>query len=353
MDFPVDPAITEAIRNRCTHEIFGYTFPPESAVQALCRWLEERHGWKVKEKEVFFISGVVPGLFLALESFTSSGDKVCIQTPVYHPFFDVIEKNQRKLVLNPLREGKSGYEMDLDHLEKCLKQGVRLVFLCSPHNPVGRVWRKEELQAFGELCASYGALVVSDEIHCDIVFSGNSHIPYGRISDDFAQNAVVLNAPSKTFNVPGLCTANAIIPNPRLRKQFRAAMNRCTHSMVNIFGPIVLEAAYTHGKKWLDSLLQYLEKNRDEAVEFFHKEIPGVSAVKSEGSYLLWIDFRETGKNPDEIRTILLEHGKLALSDGREFGPGGQGFQRMNIGCPGPVLREAFSRIKKISPFFQ
>jgi cystathionine beta-lyase len=291
---------------------------------------------------------VVPSLNLAVQHFTSPGDAVLIQQPVYYPFMKAVANNGRVILNNPLVLEKGGYTIDFrDFEEKASRPGTRLFILCSPHNPVGRVWSIQELETLGEICLRHGILVVSDEIHCDLVFSGRRHIPLASISPQLAEITITCHAPSKTFNLPGLHMSYMIISSERLRSGMnkRLAMNGIFGP--DIMGPVAQTAAYRHGAEWLDQVMAYLERNQEYAVDFIETNIPGVKVIRPEATYLFWLDFRGLGLEADELRIVLKKDARLALNQGDLYGPEGRGFIRMNIACPRSILEEALDRLKK------
>lgn len=344
MDFAVPPFVAEAVRKRAGHPVYGYSVIPESYYDAVISWEKRRHGWELRKEWILFSPGVVTGLNMIVQAFTEPGDKIIIQPPVYHPFFFCVENNGRQLVLNRLKEENGHYSMDFDDLERKMKEGARMMILCSPHNPVSRCWRREELEWLGAKCKENRVLLVSDEIHGDLVYSPNKHVPLASISDDFAANTITCIAPSKTFNLAGLFTSSVIIPNENLRKQFIRTQEKL-HISPNLFGITAAEAAYREGAEWLDQLLGYLKSNADQVKDFLAGQIPVISLSPVEATYLLWLDFRKLGLPDAELKKLLVEKAGLGFFEGITFGPGGEGFQRMNIGCPSKILKEALQRL--------
>lgn len=347
MDFPSPKPVIDAIKKRAEHEVYGYTDRSEAYYQSMIDWMLERHDWEIKKEWIAFIPGVVPAINMAVLAFTQPGDKIIVQSPVYFPFFAAVENNKRKLVNNQLKLENDRYVMDFEDLEKKIDSKVKMLILCSPHNPVGRVWTKDELIRLGEICLKNNIIILSDEIHSDIVYKGSKHIPIASISEEFAQNTITCIAPSKTFNVAGLATSNVIIPNEELLAKFNQMIENIHIGMTNIFGAVALEAAYTYGKEWLDELLVYLLGNTHYAINFIEDRIPKIKVIKPEGTYLLWLDCRELGMKQNELNQFMLKKAKVALSDGSVFGPGGRGFLRMNIGCPRVILKEGLERIER------
>lgn len=345
MDFEVPEAVVEAVTMRAAHGVYGYTAIPDSVYQAICKWVEKRHGWQIKKSWIGFTTGVVTALNIAVHAFTKPGDKVLIQSPVYQPFFMAIENNGRQIVNSQLKLIDGKYQIDFADLEKQFDSRVKMMILCNPHNPVGRVWTKEELERLGELCLKHNVVILSDEIHSDFIYSGHQHVPLASLSEELAQNTITCIAPSKTFNVAGLSTGCVVIPNSQLKAQFDIALENAAVK-TNLFGIIALEAAYRFGEEWLDELLNYLEGNRQFLTRFIEERIPQINLIQPEGTFLAWLDCRELGIEPTEIQRFMVEKAKVGLNDGGWFGPGGEGFQRLNIGCPRSIVQEALERIE-------
>ncbi|KOP80073.1 MalY/PatB family protein [Cytobacillus solani] len=346
MDFSPPNEVKEAIQARVDHGIYGYTFSPPSTTEAIQQWLNKRHGWEINHSWVLYSTGVVPTISIAIEAFTAPGDKVMLQSPVYTPFFEMIEKNKRKLVNTPLKLINNRYEIDFTVFEDHLKDGVKLFLLCNPHNPSGRVWTKEELTRVGELCHQYNCLILSDEIHSDLILK-NKHVPIASLDETFKEITVTCIAPSKTFNLAGLQASAVIIPNKQLRKAFKDVQERQGFFSLSTFGIIGMEAAYRSGEQWLEELLAYLKENVKTVKEYIDAHIPGISVMEPEGSYLIWLNCQALQLSDDEIKDQLLIKGKLALEPGTKYGPGGEGFVRMNIACPKEVVLEGLERLKK------
>lgn len=347
MDFPAPQPVIEALEARARHGIFGYTVPTEAYFQTVVDWMRRRHGWEIEPDWIVTTPGVIPGLNALVRTFVPKGEKVLIQPPVYHPFYFAVENNERVLTFNPLKYENQAYKMDFDDLEEKVKDPqVKMAILCHPHNPVGRVWSKEELTRLGEICLENDVLVVSDEIHCDLLFRGVSFTPFGSIGEGFAQNAVICTAGSKTFNLAGLHHSNLIVPNPELRGRFMTALRSIGLFGSNIFGQLALETAYNEGEEWLDQLLDYLDDNRQYLEETFAEHIPQIKVVKPEGTYLVWLDCRGLGLDKEGLQKLMREEARLYLDEGYIFGPQGEGFERMNIACPRSILVDALARIK-------
>lgn len=347
MDFRAPQPVIDELIKRAQHGIFGYPERPTSFYHSIANWWQRRHNWNVEKPWIVTASGVVPSLGLAVLAFTNPGDKVIIQSPVYPPFFDIIENNGRQLIANRLKTDGRRYEMDFDDLEQKAKdQRARLLMLCSPHNPVGRVWTAEELQRLGEICLKNNLLVVSDEIHCDLVFPSHRHIPIASLSPELAKITITLSAPTKTFNIAGLGAAYALITDPDLRDRFCNQVEALHLSSSNIFGMLGLETAYDLGEEWLNQLLSYLECNLDTLEQFFQTRIPRIKVYRPQGTYLVWLDCNGLGMTPDELKRFMITKAKLALNDGIPFGPGGQGYMRMNVACPRATLQAALEQLE-------
>ncbi|HYE81652.1 MAG TPA: PatB family C-S lyase [Clostridia bacterium] len=347
MDFEVPQPVIDAVVKRARHGIYGYTNRPDSFYASIADWTEKRHGWHIEKDWIWVCPGVVPALSFSVLSYTEPGDKVLVQTPVYYPFFSAIESNGRVIVNNRLKQEGGRYLMDFEDLDTKLGSGVKVMILCSPHNPVGRVWSRDELTKVGKLCIKHNVILVSDEIHSDLIYSGNVHTPAASISEELAKRTVTCLAPSKTFNIAGLSTSVAIIPDMALRKKFNNTIKGLGVEMSNLFGITALEAAYTHGAEWLDQLLAYLEDNLNFLLDYFRNNIPGIKVFKPEGTYLIWLDCRELGMNQKDLADFFISKALVGLNDGSAFGEGGEGFMRMNIACPRSLLEVGLKRIRE------
>ena len=347
MDFEAPPAVVEAIRNRAAHGVYGYPLIPPSFWQAAIGWLKRRHGWEIRKDWMAKTPGIVPALNYSVRAFTKPGDGVIIQTPVYFPFYHAVENNSRRVVRNPLQFDGRRYTMDLEDLERKLDEGSRMLILCSPHNPVGRVWTRDELEALGRLAKERDLVVVSDEIHADLVYSGHRHHVLAALSSDLADRTVTCIAPSKTFNIPGLSTAVVIASNPKLLGAFKDETERAGFELGQVFGIVGFEAAYSQGDDWLDELLPYLEANVDFMEKFLEERIPGVRLVKPEGTYLALLDCRGLGLESAALNDFFLKKARVYFSDGAMFGEEAAGFVRINFGCPRALLMEALDRIER------
>jgi cystathionine beta-lyase len=346
MDFRSPRPVIDAVKEIAERGIYGYTFAPESYHEAVAEWLLKRHAMETRGEWIKFGPGVVPAINMLIRAFTETGDKVIIQRPVYYPFFISIDNNHRQILDNPLKYNDGQYEMDFEDLEsKAADPQAKLLVLCSPHNPVGRVWTKEELTRLGEICLRNGVIVISDEIHHDLIFRGNKHTAFATISEDFAQNSVTCTAPSKTFNLAGLQTSTIIIPNERLRARYSEVLESNFLRRPNIFGIAALDAAYRHGEEWLEELLDYLQGNLDFLTDFVERRMPQIKVVKPQGTYLVWMDFRELGMRGRQLEDFMLNRARLWLDEGYIFGSTGDGFERINIACPRATLTEALNRL--------
>jgi len=347
MDFAVPPFVQDAILKRAAHPVYGYSIIPESYNEAVVEWVKRRTAWEIRKEWLRFSPGIVTGLNVVVQALTEPGDKIIIQPPVYFPFFSCVENNGRKLVYNQLVEKDGVYSIDFEDLERKMKDGARMLILCNPHNPVSRCWTRDELQWLGAKGLEHKVLIVSDEIHCDLVFEPHHHIPLASLSDEIAQNTITCIAPSKTFNLAGLFTSSIIIPNDSLRRRFMVAEERI-HLSANIFGITAAEAAYRNGEVWLAELMEYLKTNVELVRDFLAVKMPEISVSPAEATYMLWLDFRKLGIEEKELKKLLIEKAGLGFVEGPRFGPGGEGFQRMNVACPRVTLEMALERIPSI-----
>jgi cysteine-S-conjugate beta-lyase len=345
-DFRTPDFIVEALKKRTEHEIFGYTFKPDSYFDAVIGWMKRRHNWAIKKEWISSSPGVVAGLTLAVETFSKPGDGVIVQPPVYFPFFESVKGTKRKMVENPLKIETGRYTFDFEDLKSKIDKNIKLLLLCNPQNPGGMVWTQNELEELAEICLASNIMVISDEIHSDLVFGRSRHIPFATLSEEAAKNSVVCMAPSKTFNVAGLASSLVIIPDKTKLARYERALNVGHLGMGNIFGSVALEAAYSGGDQWLDQLLDYLWGNYFFLENFIRENLPKVKVMKPEATYLIWLDFREYGMNDDELMQFTTEKAKVGLNNGGRFGKGGDGWLRLNIGCPRSVLAEGLNRLK-------
>lgn len=346
MDFRTPEFIVEAVQQRAAHEIYGYTIRPEAFYQSIQGWLLRRHNWKIKKNWIAFSPGVVPALALCVQAFTQPGDKILVQPPVYFPFFSTIKDNGRQLINNPLKLVNGRYQMDLADLEEKIDARTRMIFISNPHNPGGSVWTPNELKALGELCIKHHIIMVSDEIHSDLVFPNHKHTPLASLSEAIANQTITTMAPSKTFNMAGLATAFAVISNPQLYQQYQQKLDDFHLGNGNLFGVAALTAAYQQGDVWLDSLMEYLTGNVDFVIDFLARELPAIVPIRPEATYLLWLDFSALGYSQQELQQRLIGEAGLGLNDGVMFGFGGTGYQRLNVACPRQVLAQAMEQLK-------
>ncbi len=345
MDFRSPKPVIQAMQKRVDHGVFGYPMPQDKLFEVTANWLERRHGWSVNPEHLIFIPGVVTGFNLASHAVAQPGDGVLVQTPTYGPFLKVadnvnLEQHEMELFL-----GNNGqYEIDLEAFEAAITEHTRIFMLCNPQNPTGRVFRKEELEAMAEICLRNNVIICADEIHHDLVYKPNKHIPFATLTPEIADNTITLLAPSKTFNIAGLEASVAVIENDDLRQKFDSARQGLV-GWVNLLGQVALQASYEHGEAWLDAMLEYLQANRDYVYEYVNQHLSGISMVKPEGTYLAWLDCREAGieGKPNEF---FLEKSKVAMNDGGWFGRGGEGHVRFNFGCPRSQIEEALEKIK-------
>jgi len=346
MDFATPECIRKAVAERAKHEIYGYSLKPDGYNTSIQKWLSKNHAWDIPKSSISFSPGVVPGLVLSIFALTNPGDKIIVQTPVYFPFFISIEENEREMLINPLKETAGYYEMDFEDLKSKIDSKTKMILLSSPHNPVGRVWKKEELEELVEICVANDIIIVSDEIHADLVFAPHKHIPIASISEKAKQQTITFMAPSKTFNIAGLSTSFVIIENENLRKKYNAILNSFHLFQGNLFGNVATEAAYNKGKDWLEQMLEYTEGNIDFVSSFFKKNIPQIHFLKPEGTYLLWIDFRALKMNDKDLKEFLVHKAGIGLNSGNIFGENGSGFMRMNVACPRALLEKALLQLK-------
>lgn len=347
MDFETPNFIRDAIKKRAEHPIYGYSVKPDSYFQSIINWLDTRHNWNVKQEEISFSPGVVPGFTLAILAFSNPDDRVVVQPPVYFPFFQAVEDTGRKLLHNQLLEENNYYSIDFNDLEKKLAhEKTRLLLISSPHNPVGRVWSKEELLKMIDLCIKYDVILLSDEIHADLVFKPNKHIPSAIASDNAKDHCITFMAPSKTFNVAGLSTSFLVIQNEKLKEKYEAILSAYHLGLGNVFGNEGLEAAFTFGAIWLDQLMKYLQENVNLVADFLNKEFPQITMMKPEATYLLWLNCKSLNLNDEELNDFFIKDAGLGLNNGSIFGLGGSGYMRMNVACPKPIVEKALNQLK-------
>jgi cysteine-S-conjugate beta-lyase len=347
MDYACAPEIVDALRKRVEFPIYGYTDRTDGYYKGLINWMKKRHGWhEVKQEWIIFTPGVVAGFNFAVQAYSHPGDKIIVQPPCYYPFFDAIINNGRRIVENPLKIVDGNYVMDYDDLEKKIDGRTKMIILCSPHNPVGRVWKKSELEALVDVCERKDIIILSDEIHNDLILGETKHTPTINISEEAMQRTATLVAPSKTFNLAGLITSSAVIPNKKLRDTYANVTENNRTKNTNIFGIVAQEAAYAKGEPWLEELLIYLRGNFQYLDDFVKKRIPKLKVYPLEGTYLAWVDCSNLGMNDKSLNEFMLKKAKLWLDEGILFGYGGSMFMRFNIACPRSVLMEALKRLE-------
>lgn len=350
MDFETAPSVQQALMKRMQHGCFGYTLVPESYYNATIQWFQHRHGWSIERPSFIYTSGVVPAISAIIKAVTSPGDKVLVQTPVYNCFFSSIRNNGCTLAENPLKMEGNRYEVDWQDFEaKCADPSVKVFLLCNPHNPAGRVWTRQELVQMGNICLKHGVFVISDEIHCEFVMPGHTYTPFASISEDFAMNCAVCLSPSKAFNIAGLQIANIIVKNEEVRKRVDKAININEVCDVNPFGVIALQAAYSaEGEEWLNQLCHYISDNYLMACQLFTEALPQCPVTTLEGTYLMWVDIRATGKTSRQVTDHLLRKAKVYVNCGTMYGEAtGEGYIRINLATRRNLLEEGIMRIIK------
>ena len=354
MDFPAAKPIVAALKKRAAHEFYGYTKPGQELIEAIVSRMRRKFNWQIRPEWIVFTPGVIPALSAAARAVSRPGDEIVLQEPVYFPFFSVVTQSGCKIVNNPLKFDGKRYTMDLRDLESKFRpvagshlthSRAKAVIFCNPQNPIGRLWTKAETTRMGEIVIRNGGIVISDEIHCEILYKGYRHTPFAAISDEFAQNSVVCMAPSKTFNLAGLHASCIIIPNQKLRESFSDSMAAVVPGP-NVFGLVAMEAAFRQGDDWLAQMLDYLNGNLKITMEFFAKRVPQIKVIKPQGTYLLWLDCRKLGLDNQALSTFMRAKARVGFDDGFLFGESGSGFERMNIACPRVILLEALSRIE-------
>ncbi|WP_084670772.1 MalY/PatB family protein [Marinitoga hydrogenitolerans] len=347
MDFEAPEEVIHALKERMEHGVYGYTFEPVDLKDNIINWLKYKHNWEIKKDWLLSMHGVIPALNFSIQLYTNPGDNILVQTPVYPPFMSSVKNNNRKLLINELKLENNHYEIDFDDFERKAKE-AKMFILCSPHNPIGRVWKKNELEKMAEICLKNDVLIVSDEIHADLTFKNFKHIPIASISEEVSNNTITLMAPSKTFNIAGFHYAFAIIKNVELRNKFKNWIKQSGLFLHNIAGLVAANAAYKYGKNWLIETMEYIEENYKFVREYFEKNIPEVGVIKSEGTFLVWLDFRKLNLSQDELKDLLEKKAKIGLNNGITFGTNGEGFMRMNIATSRENVMEACKRIENV-----
>ena len=348
MDFETPSFITDALRRRLEHSLFGYTVEPSDYWPTVIRWIAGHHGWEVKPEWLTYIPGIVKGIGMAINVFVKEDEKVIIQPPVYHPFRLTPEGNGRKVVYNPLRENPDGtYSMDFENLEAVTDDKCRMLILSNPHNPAGITWDADTLRRLAEFCHNRGIIVISDEIHCDMALWDNKHIPFASVSPEAAACSITFGAPSKTFNIAGIVSSYAIVPDDSLRRRFFTWLQANELNEPTLFAPIATIAAFSQGEEWRRAMLDYVQGNIDFVIDYCREHIPAIRPLRPQASFLVWLDCRGLGLNHDELIDLFVGKARLALNDGEMFGQGGEGFMRLNVGSPRSIIREALERLRK------
>lgn len=348
MDFETPEFITEALRRRLDHSLFGYTVEPADYRPTIVKWIADHHGWDIRSEWMAYIPGIVKGIGMAINVFVGEDEKVIIQPPVYHPFRLTPEGNKRKVVFNPLIENTDGtYSMDFDNLAKVADEKCRLLILSNPHNPGGIVWDRETLQRLAKFCHERGIIVISDEIHCDMALYGHKHIPFASVSDEAAACSITFGAPSKTFNIAGIVSSYAIVPDEKLRDRFFSWLTANEFDAPTMFATIATTAAFKEGEEWRREMLEYIQGNIDYVIEYCAEHIPQIKPRRPQASFLIWLDCRGLGLSHDALIELFVKKARLALNDGEMFGPGGEGFMRLNIASPRSVIRQALEQLKE------
>lgn len=347
MDFKVPQEIVDAIKERADHGVFGYTRRSTESYASVIGWMKRRYNWEIEREWIKFAPGVVPGLNIVVQAYTKPGDEIIIQTPVYHPFYSIVKNNGCQIVENPLKCVKGKYEMDFENLKEIITKKTRMIILCSPHNPVGRVWTKEELIQFGNIALENNILVVVDEIHGDLVYKPNVHTVFASISEEFADNSIICTAPNKTFNIAALKTANIIIKNKKLRDQYALQFEKSFIEGPTVLGDVAQTAAYTHCDQWYEEMMKYVTDNLEFTLNFFKTRIPKIKIARPEGTYLLWLDCSGLHMNNEDLNNFFIKKCKVWFNNGATFGKSGENFVRLNIATSRSVLQEAYERIER------
>lgn len=346
MDFETPEFITDALRRRLEHSLFGYTVEPKDYWPTVQKWIKDHHGWDVKREWLSYIPGIVKGIGMVINVFTKPDEKVIIQPPVYHPFRLTPEGNGREVVYNPLKEDSDGsYSMDFDNLEEVADDKCKVLILSNPHNPAGIVWDKDTLARLAEFCYDHNILVISDEIHCDMALFGNTHVPFATASDKAAQCSITFGAPSKTFNIAGIVSSYSIIPNDEIRNRFYTWLAANELNEAPMFSPIATIAAFKNGEQWRKAMLHYVEQNIIFMEEYCKTHLPKIKPLRPEASFLVWLDCRALGLNHEQLIDLFVNKAHLALNDGEMFGKGGAGFMRVNVGTPRAILTKALEQL--------
>lgn len=349
MDFMTAPSVLKALEKRLRHGVFGYTRVPEEYFRSVSSWFSRRHGFKIDPQWILPVPGIVPALTCIVKALVKPGEKVIFQSPAYDSFYTSVTKNGCRLSLNPLIHKDNTYTIDFDDLERrAAEPDAGVMILCNPHNPSGRVWTRDELVRVGEICLKHGLTVVADEIHCELTCPGHEYTPFASISEEFLMNSISCSSPSKAFNIAGLEIANIVVPDGELREKVEKALYANDQRNINSFGPDALMAAYGEGEQWLDALREYIYSNYLYLKDFLNKNLPSYRVLPLEGTYLCWMDITASGMKSDALAEKILKEGKVMVNPGTMYGPGGEDFIRINIGCPGKILEEGLERISKV-----
>ena len=347
MDFPAPEEVVRVVTERAAQGIYGYTINrPDSFVDAAVRWIGRRYHWQAKPEWVLFTPGVIPGFNIAYQTFSKPGDGIIVQTPCYYPFMDGIRNNGRRMVVNQLIETDGYYTMDFDLLEEQVRDpGSKILIMANPHNPTGRCWTVEELTRVGELCARNGVLLICDEIHADIIMEGAAHCSMGTLSEEIRENTIFCYAPSKSFNLASLQTAYVVIPNDQIRARFEEGLNANRIFNMNWFGQAAMETAYDRCEDYVDGMCRYVSENMDYMASWLEENLPMLKMRKSQGTYMVWVDFRGTGMTTEEIERFIVHEAHIGVDMGTWFGPGGEGFLRFNLACPRCLVEKAMAML--------
>ncbi len=347
MDIETPPCIVEAVKKRAAHPIYGYEEVPDSAYEAQIAWMKKRHGFEIGREWMFYSHSVVATINTAIHAFTKPGEKVIVQTPIYPPFLSNVTRNGREILRNPLHRSPEGdYTFDLDDLRSKIDADTKLLLLCSPHNPVGRVWRRDELEALAEICLEHNIKVVADEIHSDLVYAPYKHIPFATLSDEVAEITLTAIGPGKTFNTAGLAISTVVVQNEQMRAAFSDAYERIHFAQGNVFAHVGLEAAYREGEQWLEELLVHLHRNIEKLTELAERHRDKIRFIEPQGTYLAWLDCSGLGLGSSELKRFFIEDAALGLSPGVSFGKEGKGYMRLNFAVPGPVMDDAIAHLE-------
>lgn len=347
MDFATPDFIIDALKRRLDHPVLGYPVQYDGYWQSVVNWIRSHHGWQVQREWMRYIPGIVKGIGMVVNVFTQPGDKIIIQPPVYHPFRLVPEHNGREIVMNPLRHEGDSYTMDFEQLEQVIDDKCRILILANPHNPIGITWDKATLARLADIAVKHNLIVISDEIHCDMALYGNKHIPFASVSENAARCSITFGAPSKTFNIAGIVSSYAIVPDEALREKFFAWLTANEMDMATIFAMVATEAAFSEGEEWRQQMLSHIESNIDFVDEYLKANIPEVRAIKPQASYLVWLDFSALGFEHEKLIDMLVNDAHLAMNDGAMFGIGGEQHTRLNVGTQRAVLEQAMSQLKE------